>query len=70
MLFRSGFETVPFYSRYDDIEAVLGEIRRIGEIRGTLPFDIDGAVVKVDRFAERVKTPLLPWGRPEALYIL
>ena len=49
-----GFETVPFYSRYDDIEAVLGEIRRIGEIRGTLPFDIDGAVVKVDRFAERI----------------
>lgn len=48
-----GFQTVPFYSRYDDIEAVLREIRRIGEIRGTLPFDIDGAVVKVDRFTQR-----------------
>lgn len=48
-----GFQTVPFYSRYGDIEAVLQEIRRIGEIRGTLPFDIDGAVVKVDQFTHR-----------------
>lgn len=48
-----GFQTVPFYSRYNDIEAVIDEIRRIGEIRGTLPFEIDGAVVKVDRFTQR-----------------
>lgn len=48
-----GFHTIPFYSRYDTVEGVLGEIRRIGEIRGTLPFDIDGAVVKVDRFSQR-----------------
>lgn len=48
-----GFTTIPFYSRYDTVETALGEIRRIGEIRGTLPFDIDGAVVKVDRFTQR-----------------
>lgn len=48
-----GFQTVPFYSRFDKIEDVILEIRRIGEIRGTLPFDIDGAVVKVDDFTQR-----------------
>lgn len=48
-----GFKTIPFYHRYDTIDESLGEIRRIGEIRYTLPFDIDGAVIKVDDFAER-----------------
>ncbi len=48
-----GFKTIPFYHRYDTIDEALGEIQRIGEIRYTLPFDIDGAVVKVDDFAER-----------------
>lgn len=48
-----GFQTVPFYSRFDKIEDVILEIRRIGEIRGMLPFDIDGAVVKVDDFTQR-----------------
>lgn len=48
-----GFKTIPFYHRYDTIDESLCEIRRIGEIRYTLPFDIDGAVIKVDDFAER-----------------
>ena len=34
-------------------EELCAEIQRIGEIRATLPFDIDGAVVKVDDFAQR-----------------
>lgn len=48
-----GFNTVPFYTQCSTIEAALDEIRRIGEIRGTLPFDIDGAVIKVDDFSQR-----------------
>ena len=48
-----GFSTIPFYNEFDNIEDALGEIRRIGSIRGELPFDIDGAVVKVNSFAQR-----------------
>lgn len=48
-----GFNTVPFYNAFDNIEDVLKEIDRIGEIRGELPFDIDGAVVKVNNFTQR-----------------
>ena len=48
-----GFNTVPFYTSCSSIEEVLAEIARIGEIRGTLPFDIDGAVIKVDDFSQR-----------------
>lgn len=48
-----GFKTVPFYTVCTDIAAALREIERIGEIRGTLPFDIDGAVIKVDAFSKR-----------------
>lgn len=48
-----GFNTVPFYTQCKDITEALHEIARIGEIRGTLPFDIDGAVIKVDDFSQR-----------------
>lgn len=48
-----GFNTVPFYTECKDIGEALAEIARIGEIRGTLPFDIDGAVIKVDNFSQR-----------------
>ncbi len=48
-----GIHTVPFYTRCSSIEQALAEINRIGEIRGTLPFDIDGAVIKVDDFSQR-----------------
>ena len=48
-----GFNTVPFYTSCNTIEDALREIARIGEIRGTLPFDIDGAVIKVDDFSQR-----------------
>ncbi len=48
-----GFNTVPFYTSCSSIDEVLTEIGRIGEIRGTLPFDIDGAVIKVDDFSQR-----------------
>ncbi len=48
-----GFKTVPFYTLCNNIDEAIAEIERIGEIRGTLPFDIDGAVIKVDDFAQR-----------------
>ncbi len=50
-----GFRTVPFYTKVSNIESALAEIRRIGEIRHTLPFDIDGAVIKTDDFAQRAR---------------
>lgn len=48
-----GFETVPDYQRFNSFEDVKKCIESIGEKRGTLPFDIDGAVIKVDDFSKR-----------------
>ncbi len=48
-----GFKTVPFYNEYKDFDDVLKEIERIGNERGNLPFDIDGAVIKVNSFEKR-----------------
>ncbi len=48
-----GFPTAPFYNKFDNIEDVISEIERIGNSRGDFDFPIDGAVVKVDSFAER-----------------
>ncbi len=48
-----GFRTVPFYNEYESFDDVLSEIDRIGNERGNLPFDIDGAVIKVNDFEKR-----------------
>ncbi len=48
-----GFNVLPTYKSCGSIEEVIGEIERIGDSRGELPFDIDGAVIKVDTFALR-----------------
>ena len=48
-----GFHIIPFYTRTASIDDVIAEVERIGTVRGTLPFDIDGAVVKVDDFSQR-----------------
>lgn len=48
-----GFPVIPFYKRTGSIDEVIAEVERIGEMRRSLSFDIDGAVVKVDDFAER-----------------
>ena len=47
-----GFPTA-FYSVYDNVDEVIEEIERIGNMRGELDYAIDGAVVKVDSFASR-----------------
>lgn len=48
-----GFNTIPYYERVDDIETAFEKVLQIGEKRGELEFDIDGAVIKVDDFSER-----------------
>lgn len=48
-----GFNTIPFYTECESIEKALDEISEIGNKRGQLAFDIDGAVIKVDEFAKR-----------------
>lgn len=48
-----GFNTIPYYERVDDIESAFEKVLQIGEKRGELEFDIDGAVIKVDDFSER-----------------
>lgn len=45
-----GFHTIPTYKKVDNIEDAISEIDRIGEARGSLEYDIDGAVIKVDDF--------------------
>ena len=48
-----GFNTLPSYKACDTIDDVIKEIKRIGDSRGELSYDIDGAVVKVDNLAYR-----------------
>lgn len=48
-----GFNTVPFYNRVSSIEEAYALVENIGEQRGELEFDIDGAVIKVDDFSQR-----------------
>lgn len=48
-----GFPTLPFYTKCSNIDDVITEIERIGDNRGNLEFDIDGAVVKVDNLEYR-----------------
>ena len=48
-----GFHTLPSYKKCTDVESVIGEIERIGNDRGNLSYDIDGAVIKVDNLEYR-----------------
>ena len=48
-----GFNTIPFYEKVDNIATAFEKVEQIGEMRGDLEYDIDGAVIKVDDFAER-----------------
>ena len=48
-----GFPVSPRYPVYTDSADVQREIENMGETRGELDFDIDGAVVKVNAFAQR-----------------
>lgn len=48
-----GFPTA-FYKVYDNIDDVISEIERIGDMRGSFDYAIDGAVVKVNSFETRL----------------
>lgn len=48
-----GFHTLPTYLKCDTADEVVNEVERIGQSRGGLPFDIDGAVIKADNLAYR-----------------
>lgn len=48
-----GFSVLPTYKKCENIEDAIAEIERIGNSRGNLPYDIDGAVVKSDNLAYR-----------------
>ena len=49
-----GLKTLPFYKECRSIDEAIDEINRIGSVRGELPFDIDGAVIKVNNLSDRV----------------
>lgn len=48
-----GFSTIPQYTLCNSIEEAISCIKNIGDKRGELSFDIDGAVIKTDSFAMR-----------------
>ncbi len=50
-----GFHVLPSYKKCVDIEEAIAEIMKIGESRGNLPYDIDGAVIKVDNLSYRTE---------------
>ncbi len=50
-----GFKVSPKRTVVKSMEEAYLEILKIGEMRSSLPFDIDGAVVKVDSLAQREK---------------
>ncbi len=47
-----GFDTVP-HTRYESMEKCFEEIGRLGDRREDFPYDIDGAVVKLDSLSQR-----------------
>ncbi len=48
-----GFKTIPVEKTFDSIETAFDEVLSIGEKRGELGFDIDGAVIKINSFEQR-----------------
>ena len=50
-----GFHVLPSYKKCDTIKEAIAEVERIGESRGNLPYDIDGAVIKVDNLDYRTE---------------
>ena len=48
-----GFHTLPSFVKCANADEIIAEIERIGNSRGNLPFDIDGAVIKADNLAYR-----------------
>ena len=52
-LHRAGIKTIEHYYLCHNAEEVWQAIEKIGEMRGQLPYDIDGAVIKVNDLSQR-----------------
>ncbi|MGN0586988.1 MAG: NAD-dependent DNA ligase LigA [Oscillospiraceae bacterium] len=50
-----GFKVIADYKKFDSYEGVLDHIEYIGDMREKYSFDIDGVVVKVDDFTQRLE---------------
>ena len=50
-----GFNTIPFVTVSSDENEIVKAVERLGEQRATLPYDIDGAVIKVNSLEKRVE---------------
>lgn len=50
-----GFNVLPTYLKCADIRSAVDEVLRIGDSRGSLSYDIDGAVIKVDNIDYRAE---------------
>ena len=50
---KAGFKVISNDVLFDNIEDALGEVKRIGDMRPELYYDIDGAVIKVNDLADR-----------------
>ena len=48
-----GFHVLPHRKRLSDTQAIHAHVKKLGEMRDELPFDMDGAVIKLDRFEHR-----------------
>ena len=48
-----GFKTVPGYVCLETADDIIKQIKKIGEMRFDLPFDIDGVVIKLDDLSSR-----------------
>ena len=48
-----GFRTIPGYALCNSMDEAIGKIQNIGDNRGALAYDIDGAVIKTDDFSMR-----------------
>ena len=57
---KQGFAVSPSYRTFSDKDEICAEIKRFGEERPNLEFDIDGAVIKIDSFADRETVGELP----------
>lgn len=50
-----GFKTIPIKKVHKSIESAFEEVLEIGKIRDSLPFEIDGAVIKVNNLDQRIR---------------
>lgn len=61
-----GFRVSPYYNRFKTIHDAFEEISRLGQLRDTLSFDTDGAVIKTNDLLMREKlgktTKFPKWG--------